>query len=598
MSATENSNGISPIAAGGRRLIAVVYADMVGYSRLIGLDDAGTANRLRTLRRELIDPLIHEHGGRVVQTGGDSLLVAFDSIDGAVRCAVQVQQRIPAHDGDQPPDRRIRFRMGINIGDVIPDGTNLHGDGVNIAARLEPESPVGGICVSRTVRDHVHSQLDLEFEPIGPLTLKNIARPVEAFILRLDRTAEAEQVKPPALVEGFGTRPAIAVLPFRTYGADPDEEYLADGITEDVISVVSRWRSFPVISRGSVFALKGKDLDIRTVGQQLGARYINEGTLRRRGSRLRTTVQLGDAVTMENLFSEQYNCDFGDVFEMQDEIVRAIVGAIEPELLRHERERVTRTPQQNAKAYELFQRGQWHHYRYTEADSQAARAFLRNALAIDPDYAQAAATLSITLGVAAHSNWEADAKAAHHEALALARLAVQADSRDPLGHFALGMACYHSSLLQEAVKELNEAISLNPSYAAAHANLAFTYNYMNRPDEALAAVELAMRLSPRDPRRFLWLPALAGSHYLGGRYRAALAAAQEALTANPKYLPVARYIVASLGQLGRSAEAKVVLPLLQRLDGNIAATEAHLRRYFVDGAVQHILDGLAKAGFA
>ena len=185
-------------AAGGRKLIAVVYADMVGYSRLIGLDDAGTLRRLRTLRRALIDPAIREHGGRVVQTGGDSLLVAFDSIDGAVRCAVKVQQQVPVYDGDQPPDRRIRFRIGINIGDVIPDGTDLHGDGVNIAARLEAECPVGGICVSRTVRDHVHGRLDLAFEPIGELTLKNIARPVEAFVLRLDPGAAgpASDVRP------------------------------------------------------------------------------------------------------------------------------------------------------------------------------------------------------------------------------------------------------------------------------------------------------------------------------------------------------------------------------------------------------------------
>ena len=190
MSTTGIGPDLAGKAAGGRKLIAVVYADMVGYSRLIGLDDAGTLRRLRTLRRALIDPAIREHGGRVAQTGGDSLLVAFDSIDGAVRCAVKVQQQVPVYDGDQPPDRRIRFRIGINIGDVIPDGTDLHGDGVNIAARLEAESPVGGICVSRTVRDQVHGRLDLPFEPIGELTLKNIARPVEAFVLRLDRAAE------------------------------------------------------------------------------------------------------------------------------------------------------------------------------------------------------------------------------------------------------------------------------------------------------------------------------------------------------------------------------------------------------------------------
>ena len=213
VSATGIGPDLAGKAAGGRRLIAVVYADMVGYSRLIGLDDAGTLRRLRTLRRALIDPAIREHGGRVVQTGGDSLLVAFDSIDGAVRCAVKVQQQVPVYDGDQPPDRRIRFRIGINIGDVIPDGTDLHGDGVNIAARLEATCPVGGICVSRTVRDHVHGRLDLAFEPIGELTLKNIARPVEAYVLRLDHPDAPVQPTTPArqLKSRLRLRPVLAI---------------------------------------------------------------------------------------------------------------------------------------------------------------------------------------------------------------------------------------------------------------------------------------------------------------------------------------------------------------------------------------------------
>jgi adenylate cyclase len=274
VSATGGNLDVAGKAAGGRKLIAVVYADMVGYSRLIGLDDAGTLHRLRTLRRALIDPAIREHGGRVVQTGGDSLLVAFDSIDGAVRCAVRVQQQVPVYDGDQPPDRRIRFRIGINIGDVIPDGTDLHGDGVNIAVRLEAAGPVGGICVSRTVRDHVHGQLDLAFEPVGELTLKNIARPVEAFVLRLDPTAETSEVSKltstppdvglsnapylPAVPLALPDKPSVAVLPFRNMSGDPEQEYFADGITEDITTALSRLRWFFVIARNSSFTYKRK----------------------------------------------------------------------------------------------------------------------------------------------------------------------------------------------------------------------------------------------------------------------------------------------------------------------------------------------------
>ena len=291
-----STTGVGPDLAGkaavGRKLIAVVYADMVGYSRLIGLDDAGTLRRLRTLRRALIDPAIREHGGSVAQTGGDLLLVAFDSIDGAVRCAVKIQQQVPVYDGDQPPDRRIRFRIGINIGDVIPDGTDLHGDGVNIAARLEAACPVGGICVSRSVRDHVHGRLDLAFEPIGELTLKNIARPVEAFVVRLDsasealatsagpQTSEAVRARWPlsaALVglivvalagAGWWVRPRVApqsgaevpdvlsltsgpsieVIPFVNLSGDPEQEFFSRGIANDLTTALSRFRSLSVMA--------------------------------------------------------------------------------------------------------------------------------------------------------------------------------------------------------------------------------------------------------------------------------------------------------------------------------------------------------------
>ena len=323
MSVTGSNFDLAGVSAGGRKLIAVVYADMVGYSRLIGLDDAGTLRRLRTLRRALIDPAIREHGGRVVQTGGDLLLVAFDSIDGAVRCAVRVQQQVPVYDGDQPPDRRIRFRIGINIGDVIPHGTDLHGDGVNIAARLEAECPVGGICVSRTVRDHVHGRLNLPFEAIGPLALKNIARPVEAFVVWLDRAAEATHVVPDvtppgtrvrarrALIAGIAglllivaavtgwwldhetgvfqrwlpvpaattfvpsttvtskaPRLSIVVLPFQNLSSGTSEDYLADGVTEDVTTDLANVPSMYVVSRQTAYTYKDKALDVRRVGEE------------------------------------------------------------------------------------------------------------------------------------------------------------------------------------------------------------------------------------------------------------------------------------------------------------------------------------------
>jgi adenylate cyclase len=602
VSGTGISSDLVGKAAGGRKLIAVVYADMVGYSRLIGLDDAGTLRRLRTLRRALIDPAIREHGGRVVQTAGDSLLVVFDSIDGAVRCAVKVQQQVPVYDGDQPPDRRIRFRVGINIGDVIAHGTDLHGDGVNIAARLEVACPVGGICVSRSVRDHVHDRLNLVFEDIGALNLKNISRPIEAFVLRLgadppatDSTAQAKTVSTQTQFPEFGGQPAIAVLPFRSYAAG--DEPFTDGLTDELINALSRWRSFPVIARNSVFAYRGRDADVRVIGRELGARYIVTGSLRRQATQVRVTLELVDVETGENLLSEQYHHVSTDPFELQDEIVRAIAGILAPEVLKLERERAISRAPAEANVYDLYERGMWHRYRNTREDLERATDLFRAALEVDPHYARATAALSLCHNFVVQSRWAPDVSAALAESLALARRAVADDSRDPHAHFALGVACMNVRRLREAIKELHEAVRLNPSHAFAHANLGQVFNYLNRPDEGLPQVELALRLNPHDPRRFMWLPYLATSHYLSRRYKACLEASEQALQANPNYPHAVRYMVAALGQLGRVAEAQPLLSLLRRYDGNLAGLEALTRNYFQQEAADHLLEGFRRAGF-
>ena len=405
MSATGISSDLSGKAAGGRKLLAVVYADMVGYSRLIGLDDAGTLRRLRTLRRALIDPAIRDHGGQIVQTGGDLLLVAFDSIDGAVRCAVKVQQQVPVYDGDQPPDRRIRFRIAINIGDVIPDGTDLHGDGVNIAARLEAASPVGGICVSRTVRDHVHGRLDLAFERVGELTLKNIARPVEAFVLRLDPAAETSEVSKltstpldaglfnaprlSAVPLKLPDKPSIAVLPFQNMSGDPEQEYFADGITEDITTALSRLRWFFVIARNSSFTYKSKIVDVRLIAQELGVRYVLEGSVRKSGDRLRITAQLIDAATGNHIWAQRYDRQVADIFALQDEITSNVVATIEPQLYAAEDIRAKHKRPEKLNAWDCVARALSLTMKVTKHDNAAAQDLLKKAIAIDPSYAQA-----------------------------------------------------------------------------------------------------------------------------------------------------------------------------------------------------------------
>jgi adenylate cyclase len=331
---------------------------MVGYSRLIGLDDQGTLDRLRRLRRDLIDPAIEEHGGRIVQTGGDSLLITFDSVDGAVRCAVKVQQQVPNHDGDQPSDRAIRFRVGINIGDAIADGNDLHGDAVNVAVRLPVECPPGGICVSRSVQDHVQDRLGLKFEELGALDLKNIARRVEGFVLR-PQPKDVQQL-PALLSYGIGKAPrlSLAVLPFLTLSGAPEHEHLADGITEDLTTDLSQLPGALVIARSSAFRYKGKPLDIKQVGEALGVRYVVEGSVRRLGRALRLYVSLTSTETGAQLWADRFDQRMQDLRAGQDEIVGRIGKALNVTLFDIEGARSIRDRPGNPDAFDLILRAQ------------------------------------------------------------------------------------------------------------------------------------------------------------------------------------------------------------------------------------------------
>ncbi len=350
MSVAKTSDTIGRLPA-GRKLVAVLYADMVGYSRMIALDDIGTLERLRALRRNVIDPALDEYGGRIVQTGGDSLLITFDSIDGAVRCAAAVQQQVSAHHADQPADRATRFRIGINIGDAIADGTDLHGDAVNVAVRLQAECPPGAICVSRAVRDHMRGRIDLTFEALGALSLKNIPDPVEAFVLKPAPDAAGRPQSDHLPLPG---KPSIAVLAFTNMSGDPEQEYFSDGIADDIITELSRSRSLFVIARNSSFTYKGHAVDIKQVGRELGVRYVLEGGVRRSAGRVRVTAQLIEAETGNHIWAERYDRDVGEVFAVQDEITTAIVRAILPAVSDSELRRTLRKPPEMLGAWRLI----------------------------------------------------------------------------------------------------------------------------------------------------------------------------------------------------------------------------------------------------
>ncbi len=574
--------------------------DTAGYSRLMEADVEGTHRRLSSIMATVVAPTLGTESGRIVKGTGDGILAEFPSVSQAVRASLRIQQETRTLENDRPIERRIRFRIGINLADIIVDTGDIFGDGVNIAARLEGIGQPGDVIVSDTAMQTA-DRAGLRFVDLGPQHLKNISRPVRAFrVIPEDDALPPDEGAEPGLVPGFGARPAIAVLPFRAAMAgDPEQEAFADGLTEEVISALARWRAFPVISRNSMFAYKGKAANARLIGQEVGARYVEEGGIRRIGARGRVNVELIESEIATTLSGEQFEFDPADSFALQDDIARSIVGALEPELLRHERERAARIAPQNASAYECYQRALWHHYRYNKEDSEQARVWFHRALDADPNYARAAAGLAICLGNATISYWHGgDLKATLAEGLAHARFAARSDPRDPIARFALGYLSHLSGRVEEAMTELREAVTLDPSHVAAHANIAWVYNYMNKPEKARPEIELALRLSRHDPRRFIFLPGLAISHYLSGGYKEALAVAQEAVSLKPDYPVATRYLLASLGQLGYQSHAAPLVAVMQRIDGGLEKTEALLRATYCDAAVRHVVEGLRKAGYA
>jgi TolB-like protein/class 3 adenylate cyclase len=391
-----------------RRLAAILAADVVGYSRLMGEDEEGTLAALKTLWRDLSDPKIKEHHGRIVKTTGDGLLVEFGSVVDAVRCAVEVQREMAERNIAIPAERRIEFRMGINLGDIIKDNGDIYGNGVNVAARLEALAGPGGICVSRVVRDQVRDKLDFAFEDGGEQQVKNIARPVRVFRVHLGEvaTAAVQPMREPAALP-LPDKPSLAVLPFQNMIGDPEQEYFADGIVEDITTAIARLPWLFVIARNSSFTYKGKSVDVKQVGRELGVRYVLEGSVRKAGSRVRITGQLIDTATGAHIWADRFDGALDDIFELQDQVASSVAGAIEPRLRLSEIERATRKPTDSLDAYDLYLRALAQFYRFTEESLGEAVRLARQALAIDPSYASAAAMVGWCRTAQRVQGWEA-----------------------------------------------------------------------------------------------------------------------------------------------------------------------------------------------
>jgi adenylate cyclase len=553
-----------------RKLIAVVYADMVGYSRLIGHDDVGTLERLRTLRSTLIDPSIAEYGGRIVNTGGDSLLLVFASVEAAVRCAMKVQLQAPDHDGDEPPDRAIRFRVVINFGDVIPDGTDVHGDVVNVAARLQAECPPGGICVSRAVRDHVQDRLNLIFEDRGALKLKNISRPVEAFVLRLDTAAIMLKSVDRSLVHDtrkalpLPGKPSIAVLAFTNMSGDLDQEYFSDGITDDIITELSRSHSLFVIARSSSFTYKKRAVNVKQVANELGVRYVVEGSVRRSGSSIRVTAQLIDAETGNHLWAERYDRALEDVFAVQDDITSEVTTAILPAVADAERRRASRKAPETLDVWELYHRGLWHLFKFTPEDNRLALEFLHKAAALDPDTAAVHAALAWSYFLGGWMFAPQERATWFASGLKHGRIAVSSDPLDAIGHAVFGMCLMGSGEREMAIMETTRAVSLNSNSAIAQGGHGSVLTYSGRSMDALPHLAQAIRLSPFDPVRWVWLHWSASAHYFHGDYESCAAAARELCRMREDAVFGYRALVVALAELGRIDEARQCADIIHR----------------------------------
>jgi TolB-like protein/class 3 adenylate cyclase/Flp pilus assembly protein TadD len=582
-----------------RRLAAIFAGDIAGYSRLMGVDEEGTLRQLKAHRKELVDPKITEHRGRIVKTTGDGMLVEFVSVVDAVRCGVDIQRGMAERNSGLPADKRIEFRIGINVGDIISDSNDIYGDGVNVAARLEALADPGGIMVSRTVHDQVRDKLSFGFKDMGEQPVKNIARPIGVYQVSLIENTAPITVKDAEVAAKIevssAARPSIAVLPFANISGDPEQEYFADGISEDIITGLSKLRWFFVIARNSSFAYKGKAVDVKRVSRELGVRYVLEGSVRKGGNRVRITAQLIDASTGNHIWADRYDGDLTDVFALQDEITKKVVAAIEPKLLEAEGVRSQGRSPEDLDAWDTVMQTNSLLWRLTKTDIEAAIALLGLATARYPDYAPAHSMLAFALLFRAISVGVARSQDTK-EAVRLASRAAELDDNDPWAHLALGWAAFLLRRSQDAMAEFKRALDINPNFAAAHGHLGNALACDGQADAAIPHLEQALRMSPHDPQNIFVYTALAVAYYLSGNYSEAISFGHKAVQQRPGFTGSHRIYIASLAQAGRSEEARTALDRLKELQPEISITWVQQNSPYMPGPMGRLLEGMRKAG--
>ncbi len=616
-----------------RRLAAILSADVAGYSRLIGADEEGTVRTLAAFR-EQVTALVREHRGRLADFSGDNFLAEFPTAQGAVACALETQRVLAARNVALPEDRRLRFRMGVHLGDVRVEGERLFGTGVNVAARLQTLAEPGGICISDAVRSEVATRLGIAVEDLGLRELKNLPEPVHAFRVRATDgvAARGERARPRrrlrlllAAILGSGLllsaalylswprplgllldlagigrplvnpplpdKPSLVVLPFQNLSNDPEQEYFSDGITEDLTTDLSRMRSIFVISRNSAFTYKGKAVRVEDVGRELGVRYVIEGSVRKAGGQVRVTAQLIDATTGHHVWSERYDRELADIFALQTELVDDIVTRLPSQIREAETQRARRKPPSDLSAYDAWLRGLASFPLLTRAGNEQARHWFERALELDPNYTEAAALLGMTYVVPYLNQWSLD-PAPLERGRALARRALELDPQCPNAHQALGIAALLTGQLEEAVAYHQRAVELDPSFFPGHLALAADLLQLGRFREAVAAVRRGIRIDPL---------AISGQVMLGfaqlaaGRTEEAEALAQRARAANPDLIGP-RVLLANLyASQGRLEEARMLAAEVRAINPELTADQAAVR-LAAYGVREETIENLRRAG--
>ncbi len=622
-----------------RRLAAILAADVVGYSRLIVEDEAGTLEALRAHREKLIEPKIAEHEGRVVKLMGDGLLAEFPSAVEAVQCAIEIQHTMVERNADVPEERRITYRIGINIGDIFVEGDDIYGDGVNIAARLEGLADPGGICISRSVHTQIADKLDLEFEDLGEQQVKNIAKPVMVYRVALDEKAAAlvtpVTVTPPTTGRGrwpqiaaglvlglvgvaglvwwqpwapdvepasvermafpLPDKPSIAVLPFDNLSGNPEQDWLGDGLTENIIAVLSTSPNLFVIARNSTFTYKGKAVKVQQVAEELGVRHVLEGSVQRTGDKLRITAKLVDALTGRHLWAERYDRNLEDLFALQDEITHAIITALQVKLTQGEQVRIGSGRATNFEAWELEQRSLHLFQRFTRENNTRARQLAESSVDLDPNYALAWVRLAWTHALDVRYAWVEDRVGALSSATEAAQKALALDETLPDAHAALGFIHTLKREHEEAVADMRNAVALDPNHATAMALLAVSLTFSGSPEEAITLIKKAMRLSPYYPA---WYPAALGRAYrVTGQFVEAIAAIKKSIERNPDELGPHVELTAAYSEADRSVEARTAAGEVLRIDPKFTLSRwAKTLAYRDSGEQEQYLAALRKAG--